>query len=132
MKKSILLLDDDKELCEEFRDIFEAMGFYVKIVHNGLSGIKILENEIFDILLLDIRIPGLSGFAILKWLKENDYQIKTIVLTGMPLLRLGQVKDINIEEEELLDYADEVISKPSKIENIMNKVSSLFDGKGLV
>lgn len=126
MKKSILLLDDDEELCEEFQDILEAEGFSVKIIHNGLSGKKILENEIFDILLLDIKIPGLNGFAILKWLKENNYKIKIMVLTGRPLDRARHIMDINDEEEELLNYADEVINKPSNIENIIKKINSLL------
>lgn len=129
MKIRILLLDDDKELCEEFQDVFEAEGFYAKIVHNGLSGKKILENEIFDILLLDIRLPGLNGFTILKWLKKEKYQIKIIVLTGRPLMRLGQMNDIN-DEEELLNYADAVINKPLKMENIINIISSLCMEKG--
>ncbi|MBN2531509.1 MAG: response regulator [Spirochaetales bacterium] len=126
MKKRILLLDDDRELCEEFQDILEAEGFYVKIVQNGLSGKSILENELFDILLLDIKIPGLNGFAILKWLKKNKYKIKIMVLTGRPIDRTGQIKDINDEEEELLNYADEVINKPSTIENIIRKINSLL------
>jgi len=126
MKKSILIIDDDMELCEEFKDIFEAEGYYVKIIHNGLSGKKILKNEKFDILLLDIKIPGLNGFAILKWLRENNYRIKIMVLTGRPLNRIGYINDINYEEEELLEYADEVINKPSKIEIIIKKINSLL------
>ncbi|MBN1696434.1 MAG: response regulator [Spirochaetales bacterium] len=122
MKKRILIIDDDIQLCEEFQDILVAEGFCVNIVHNGLSGKKILENEVFDILLLDIKIPGLSGFEILKWLKDNHYQLRIIILTGRPLYRAGYITDKNDVEEILLDYADEVINKPSTIENIINKI----------
>ena len=89
-------------------------------------GKKILENETFKILLLDIKIPGLNGFEILKWLKARKHRIKIMVLTGMPLNRTGHITDVNHEEEDLLNYADEVINKPSKIENMLIKINSLL------
>ncbi|MBN2439935.1 MAG: response regulator [Spirochaetales bacterium] len=125
MKKSILIIDDDQKFCEEFKEIFEDEGYYVKTVHNGFAGKEILENEIFDILLLDIKIPGLNGFEILEWLKQNNYRIKIMVLTGRPIDRSGYLKNTN-NEEDLLSYADKVMNKLSHIETIIAGIQNLI------
>lgn len=126
MKKSILMLDDDRKLCEEFRDIFEAEGHDVRISHDGIDGKNILEKESFDILILDIKIPGRSGFGILAWLKETRHEIRTIVLTGRPDAGAGRLNEIDTEEEELLGYADAILNKPSGVALMLETINGLW------
>jgi len=123
--RNLLLIDDDRELCAEFKDIFESEGYNVTTTHDGITGKELLEKGSFDILLLDIKLPGMNGFGILRWLKERKSRVHTIVLTGRPLHRAGQFVKGGDEEEELLNYADAVINKPSKIEIIIDKINSL-------
>jgi len=124
MKKKILIIDDDREFCEEYTEIFEAEGYYVKTERNGITGKKILETELFDILLLDLKIPGLTGFEILQWLKVTVNPIKIIVVSGRPL-KNGHSENFNAEEENLLTFASVVITKPSKIRYLIDKVAAL-------
>jgi len=125
MKKKILLIDDDRELCEEYTDIFEAEGYYVKTEINGITGKKTLETELFDVLLLDLKIPGLTGFEILQWLKVTANPIKIIVVSGRPLKNAGHSTNFNAEEESLLTLASAVINKPSKIKYLIDVVATL-------
>lgn len=124
MKKKILIIDDDEEICEELVEILEDEGYAVKAVFNGIAGKKRLESEDYDILLLDIKIPGLSGFDILKGLKQKIKKITTIVLTGRPInemiTRYGNKPD---KEEELLECAKDVINKPFKVEHLLHIIN---------
>jgi DNA-binding response OmpR family regulator len=124
MKKKILIIDDDEEMCEELVDILEDEGFSVKVVFNGIAGKNNLDKEDFDILLLDIKIPGLSGIEILKDLKQKGKKIETIVLTGRPIneviTKYGNKLD---KEEELLKYEKAVINKPFKVEYLLRIIN---------
>lgn len=119
-----MIIDDDEEMCEELVEILEDEGFYVKAVFNGMTGKKNLEKEDFDILLLDIKIPGLSGFEILKDSKQKGKKIEFIVLTGRPIneviTKYGNKLD---KEEELLKFAKVVINKPFKVEYLLRIIN---------
>ena len=125
MKKKILIIDDDEEMCEELMDILKDEGYVVKAVFNGNVGKKQLDEEKFDILLLDIKIPGLNGFEILHELKQQATTITIIVLTGRPVNETITQFENKLNEEELLQYAHFVINKPFKVEELINKIESL-------
>lgn len=124
--KKLLLVDDDQELCEELEDIFADQGFAVETVCNGSEALKRLQEKDYDILLLDIKIPGASGFDILQKLKNENMHIKIIVLTGRPLhSEIAKNNTTHHEkEEELLAYADEVVNKPFDIDDLIITVKS--------
>ncbi len=119
MKNRILIIDDDEDLAEELAESFSAHGFSVSRVNDGLNGKKELTANVYDFLILDIKIPGSNGFEILKWLNGSGIQIKTIVLTGMPLPDESppdespeNVQPQKSEEKMLLKTAAKVINKP--------------------
>jgi DNA-binding response OmpR family regulator len=125
--KKLLLVDDDQELCEELEDIFTDQGFSVETICNGSEALKRLQKEFYDVLVLDIKIPGASGFDILEMLRTEGKGIKTIVLTGRPLnsdLTKNNTAHYK-KEEELLAYADEVMNKPFDIDDLIITVKSV-------
>lgn len=122
MKNRILIIEDDVDLCEVLAESFEDEGYNVHYLQNGQSGKDELKRNPYDILILDIKLPGLTGFEILDWLKDSEKKIKTIVLTGMPInekLTKYLNKD-NSKEAELLRYADFVINKPVNTVLLLN------------
>jgi DNA-binding response OmpR family regulator len=124
MRKKILIIEDDEEMCEELIEILEDEGHTVKAVFNGITGKKEIENKNFDILLLDIKIPGLNGFEILKNLKQQKKKRKTIVLTGRPINEdITQYEHNRDKEDELLKSASAVINKPFKIEQLLEIIA---------
>ena len=127
MRKKILIIEDDIDLCEILAESFEDEGYAVYHVQNGLTGKRELEENSYDFLLLDIKLPGLTGFDILKWLKHTDKKIKVIVMTGMPLneeiYRL--LHEDNPGKAELLRFADAVLNKPVRTEKLMDTLQKL-------
>jgi DNA-binding response OmpR family regulator len=128
MKANILMIDDDKDMCEEVADILESRGYNIKAVFDGLEGMAILENAKFDILLLDMRLPGISGLDILKKIRGEKIKLKIIVLTGKPLVKISAQNDEMYEDDsrEILKLADCVMHKPVDIEEVLKKVNEMI------
>jgi len=126
MKKRILVLDDDEELCEEITEILIDEGYRVTTAFDGLRGKRLVEKYDYDILILDIKMPGLSGLDILESIKGQSKEVKVIILTGRPLSKELQEGSIcKDKEEKILRLADGIINKPFDIEVLLNKIKEL-------
>lgn len=78
---SVLLIDDDAELCLLVKEFLESMQFQVETVHDGPSGLaRALVAEV-DLILLDVMLPGLNGFDLLRKLRQTR-QTPVIMLTA--------------------------------------------------
>ena len=93
--KKILLAEDETFIASLYKLEFERHDVDVKIVQNGKQALEALEHEKFDILLLDLIMPDLDGFEVLKQLKEKNIVIPTIVLTN-----LSQ----NVDQQKCAEY----------------------------
>lgn len=127
MKKKILIIDDDLELCEVLAESFTDEGYAVCHRQNGIQGKREISENSYDYLILDIKIPGLSGFDILAWLKQTQKKIKIIVLTGMPLKEeISQlVNGRDSQKEKLLQYANAVFNKPFATDELLAALKKL-------
>lgn len=126
MKKKILMIDDDEELCEEIAEILIDEGYRVTTAFDGLTGKRLVEKYSYDILILDIKMPGLSGLDILESIKGQNKELKVIILTGRPLSKELQERRIcKDKEEKILRLADGIINKPFDIEVLLNKIKEL-------
>lgn len=131
MKKKILMIDDDEELCEETSEILIDRGYRVTTAFDGLTGKKLIEKYDYDILILDVKIPGLSGLDILEDVKEHYKELKIVILTGKPLSReLPEERRHKDREEKILKLADAIIGKPFHIEILLDKIKELSDKAG--
>lgn len=81
----ILVIDDEKDLCEQVKIRLEAGGYKCFTTFNGRDGISKAKLEMPDLILLDIKMPGLDGYQVISLIKK-DVQIASIpivVLTGL-------------------------------------------------
>ncbi|MGA1825332.1 MAG: response regulator [bacterium] len=127
--KKILLIDDDQEMCEELSEILEDEGYHVCVAFNGLDCIRLIEKQEWDILLLDLKLPGLTGIEILKIIKERRMELKVLVLTGRPLSKnflINGKSDKKDGQEDILKLADGVINKPYNIDVMLRQVKKLY------
>lgn len=92
--KKILLVEDDSILREAYQHYFEKSGYMVYSASSGPDAVSFSENEAFDIIILDVIIPGFDGFHVLSKLKENSKtsHIPVVILT-------------NLDEEKFLQRA---------------------------
>ena len=109
------MIDDDEELCEETSEILIDQGYSVTTAFDGLRGKRLIEKYNYDILILDMKMPGLSGLDILQNVKEQNKELRVIILTGKPLTR----------EEKILKRADAIISKPFQVEVLLGRIREL-------
>lgn len=75
------MIDDDEELCELVSEFLTVEGFAVAAVHDGASGLSRALSEEFDLVTLDVMLPGIDGFAVLKELRSRS-QIPVLMLTA--------------------------------------------------
>jgi two-component system phosphate regulon sensor histidine kinase PhoR len=81
-KPKILVIDDEKVIREGCRDVLCLEGFEVVLAENGEQGLKMIENVHFDVVLLDLMMPGISGFDVLSHIKTLHPDTSIIVITG--------------------------------------------------
>ncbi len=89
--KKIMLVEDDKMLADMYVTKFEKEGMPILRAHDGAEGLEMIKREKPDLVLLDIIMPKLDGFAVLKEIKKNPELKKTHVLL---LTNLGQSEDV--------------------------------------
>ncbi|NLC27432.1 MAG: response regulator transcription factor [Campylobacteraceae bacterium] len=117
----ILLLEDDFAYRESIREYLESLGYYVEDFENGEDALDALFKKRYDLLLLDIRVPGIDGYEIVKILRE--YKIDTPVifvtsLTDIQNLSLGYELGCN-------DY----IRKPFAMKELKYRVAQVLKNK---
>jgi DNA-binding NtrC family response regulator len=121
-KASILIIDDDETIRYFLPRDLEAEGFQVQTAETGLAGLRALEREPVDLVLLDIRMPDLTGIEVLKRIREQWPEQIVVMLTGEPdhetavqAMRLGArdylTKGKPIREEILLVLDRELSSQ---------------------
>ena len=129
MLRKILIIDDDQELCEEMTEILQEEGYSTSVAFDGLKAKKLIEKYDYDILLLDLKIPGLNGLDILKSVKGGNTKLKVLIITGRPLVKKclsEKAEVIEDKDEEALKLADGFINKPFNVETVLGKVKELM------
>ena len=71
MAKRILVVDDDENILSLERTILEQKGFYVTTAAGGAEALKLLGEQVFDLVLLDVMMPEIDGFTVCRRIKEN-------------------------------------------------------------
>jgi two-component system, OmpR family, response regulator CpxR len=77
----ILVVDDDAELCDLLADYLEREGYRVQAVHDGARGLEAAASEPWALVVLDVMLPGLSGFEVLRRLRESS-EVPVLMLTA--------------------------------------------------
>ena len=84
MPISILAVDDERNLLELLITVLGKKGFKVKTALNGLEALKLLDQESFQLALLDLKMGPLNGVQLLKQIKDRQPVIKVIMMTAYP------------------------------------------------
>ncbi len=95
-KKKILVIEDEEMLSTMYKVKFENDGYDVSVANNGADGLELAPKVMPNLILLDIIMPKIDGFAVLKKLKEDP---KTKDIPVIMLTNLGQDEDISRGKE---------------------------------
>ena len=116
----ILVVDDEKSICELLEITFRKEGYRVEIAHNVEGAKRKLESQIFDIIISDIRMPGEGGVDLLKFSKEIAPDCFFLLITGVPTVETA-IAAINsgadryvIKDHELVDQLRRAVREVSE------------------
>ncbi len=121
MKIKVLLVDDEKEFVEVLAERLEVRGFDVETALSGEDALKWIHKSEFDVVLLDVMIPGDNGIEILKEIKHTKPLIHVIMLSGHAKI------DTAVRGIELGAY--DYLLKPLEIEPLVEKIKMACDYK---
>lgn len=118
MPAKLLVVDDENGILEEVKSFFEEEGFQVFAAESGEEGIQIVKREKPDVLVLDMKLPDMSGLLVLKVCKESSPLTKVIVNTGYI-------------DQSLIDQAEELgrdvfLQKPFDLGLLKREVEKLL------
>ena len=92
---SVLTIDDEVEICEMISEFLTSKGFKVITSQSGEEGIKLIDRENPDIVLLDLLMPEMSGESVLRNIKERYYTTPSKVLEPFKTLVRGVTKGLS-------------------------------------
>lgn len=82
MQKTILIVDDEESICKSLGDILIDEGYEVQTAKSGEDAIKLLEEELPNLVLLDIWLPGIDGMEVLKSIKNLHPKLQVVMMSG--------------------------------------------------
>jgi two-component system alkaline phosphatase synthesis response regulator PhoP len=120
MRKKILIVEDNSELLELMRLGLEQAGFRIATASNGVDALKSARSGAPDLIVLDLVLPELDGFAVCERLRKDEgtASIPVIVLTGLSseFARFASIES----------GADEYVMKPVGTEDLVSKIKALL------
>jgi DNA-binding response OmpR family regulator len=119
MGYKILYADDDPSIRGAVRSEIVEAGYELDEAGGGAEAIQKLEKGNYDLLLLDINMPGTSGLDVLRFIKDRKLPCRIIMLTG----RLG----FSVATESLKLGADEYITKPFSVEFLLLTIKRVLE-----
>lgn len=117
-KNRILVVDDEDALRTVLSSELEGEGYHVRSAADGQEAINILGNQEFDLILLDIKMPNVDGFEVLKFVKDRQPKTKVVMLTGFADLKNA------IESKKL--GAEDFVSKPYDLVDLLTTVERVL------
>lgn len=113
--KRILIVEDDRSIANLQKDYLELGGYAVKIVGSGPEGLRALESEKFDLVILDVMLPGMDGFEVLKKIREQD--IVPVLLVSARGEEIYKINGLSLG-------ADDYITKPFSSGELVARVNA--------
>jgi CheY-like chemotaxis protein len=119
-KKRILLVDDENDICFTFKETLEDSGFITDTYNNPVSALNNFKAHIYNLVILDIKMPDMNGFELYKEIKKIDPNTKICFLTAAE----EYYEELRKEEEYCaLDKEDLFIQKPISNEEIIREIN---------
>ena len=81
-KDKILVVDDEPMICKSCKEILEEEGYRVDLAHSGQEGVAKALEKVFDLLIVDMKMPDLSGMALLKRIKGERLRTPVVMITA--------------------------------------------------
>ena len=120
---SVLLIEDDVELCDLMREFFGPRGIQIEAIHDGRRGLAEAFARSYDLILLDVMLPGLDGFEILRQVRRRS---------AVPIIMLTARTEKADRIAGLDTGADDYLPKPFDPEELTARIRAVLRGTGRI
>jgi len=118
----ILIIEDERLLADSLKSLLTAKGFEVDLAYDGETGLEYAELGIYDLLILDIMLPGLNGWEVAKKIRARRL--------GMPILMLTARSELEDRIDGLNAGADYYLTKPFNTRELLACINALLRRQG--
>jgi len=115
---SILLVEDEKKIADVLKKGLTEQQFYVEVAYDGLIGRKMFDTYPFNLIILDLNLPGMNGYELCKYIRNKNEKVPVIMLTAL------DTTDDKIEGFEA--GADDYIVKPFDFKELLVRTKALL------
>ncbi|MEW6087850.1 MAG: response regulator [bacterium] len=116
-KLKVLIVDDNERFCNNIVDILELKGYDISGVYDGYQAVEAVKKQKFDIVLMDIKMPGMNGVDTVKMLRTIDPDINIVMITAFA--------DDSVYKDELKNSNLKIMQKPMDIDKLCTVLESL-------
>ncbi len=117
----LLIIDDEERFLKTTKALLDKKGWAIYTASDGLSGLEIMENKLIDVIILDVKMPGIDGVEVLRRIKTKYPLVEVIMLTG------HSTTESAVQGLKLGAY--DYLIKPCEISVLQEKVESAYDKK---
>ncbi|TYP92026.1 two-component system, OmpR family, alkaline phosphatase synthesis response regulator PhoP [Fodinibius salinus] len=114
--KKIVIVEDEPSLVFTLQDTLQNEGYNVFVAKKGAKGVEIVKKEDPDLMILDLMLPGMSGYDVCEKVREMDYTFPIIILTARDQ-EIDKVTGLNIG-------ADDYITKPFGVKELLARIQA--------
>jgi len=115
---SILLVEDEKKIADVLKKGLTEQQFHVEVAYDGLIGKKLFDTSPFNLIILDLNLPGMNGYELCKYIRNKNEKVPVIMLTAL------DTTDDKIEGFEA--GADDYIVKPFDFKELLVRAKALL------
>ena len=113
----LLIVEDNPDLLENLSDFFEARGHAVDLAYNGLTGLRFARENRYDVIVLDLMLPGMDGLEVCRRLRSGG---------AVPILMLTARTSVTDRVQGLDAGADDYLVKPFNLDELMARIRALL------
>jgi DNA-binding response OmpR family regulator len=113
----ILVIEDDRTVGQYVKRGLEEHGFHADLVDDGMEALRLASGGNYDLLVLDLRLPGMTGLEVLRTLRDRGFTMPILVLTAQDAL--------DFKVTALRSGADDYVTKPFAFEELLARVEAL-------
>lgn len=117
-ERKLLIIEDEKKIANTLKKGLTENGYHVDVAFDGLIGKRLFDSNEYDLIILDINLPGMNGFELCKAIRNSNQQIPIIMLTAM-----------NTTEDKIEGFdtgTDDYMIKPFEFKELLVRIRALL------